>query len=97
EANDANQVGLSTAPFQITSSQQAASIYGDGSPIHIQSRILFPVNGGDGVGGIPVVVYPQAKAPGAKPKIITIQPVGVATANVTHYLVVNGRESLDAQ
>lgn len=97
EANDANQAGLSLSPQIITSSQQAASIYGDGSPIHIQARILLPVNGGDGVGGIPVVVYPQAKAAGAKSKIITVQPVGVATANVTHYLVVAGREVVDSQ
>jgi len=96
EANDANQLGLSLAPQQITSAQQAASIYGDGSPIHIEARILFPFSG-DGVGGIPVYVYPQAKAVGATNKIITVKPTGTATANATHYLVVNGRNGLDAQ
>lgn len=95
EANDANQATLTVnAPTQITTAQQAASLFGDGSPIHLMARILFPYNG-DGIGGIPVWVYPQAKAAGATAKIWRIQPTGVATANVTHYLKIAGRESLD--
>jgi phage tail sheath gpL-like len=96
EANDANQASLSLLPQQITSAQQAAQIFGAGSPIHIISRILFPYSG-DGIGGIPVYVYPQAKAVGSTYKVMKVLPVGVATANTTHYLVVAGREGLDAQ
>src|SRR5690348_14863191 len=69
EVNDANQSGLTVnAPTQITTAQQAATLFGQGSPIHIMSRILFPYSG-DGIGGIPVMVYPQAKASGATAKI----------------------------
>lgn len=96
EANDANQASLSLTPQQITSAQQAASLYGDGSPVHIIARILFPFSG-DGVSGIPVYVYPQAKAVGATPKFITVKPSGTATANATHYVVINGRNGMDAQ
>ena len=46
-----------TTKFQITSASQAGSRYGFGSPIHLAARQLLPVNG-DGVGTIPVTVYP---------------------------------------
>jgi phage tail sheath gpL-like len=94
EANEANQTGLSTTARQITSAQQAGALYGYGSPIHQILRILKPLYG-DGVGGIPIIVYPQAKASGAAAKVIDITPSGTATANGTHYLVINGRDNLE--
>jgi phage tail sheath gpL-like len=94
EANEPFQSTLSLLPVQITTAPQAAALYGDGSPIHMIARILFPFSG-DGVGGVPVWVYPQAKAAGATAKLIKITPVGVATANVTHYVKVAGRAGID--
>lgn len=94
EANEANQSVDFTKSYQITSAAQAGTLFGYGSPIHIQSRILFPVTGG-GVSGIPVYVYPQAKASGATAKVLTITPSGTATDNGTHTLVIAGREGLD--
>ncbi len=94
EANTDNQAGLSTDPVQITSAQQAGIAYGYGSPIYQIARILFPINGG-GIGGIPVLVYPQAVAGGATAKVIEITPSGVATGNGTHTLIVSGRTILD--
>jgi phage tail sheath gpL-like len=47
----------STVKFQITSAPQAGERYGFGSPIHLAARQLLPVNG-DGVGTLPVTVYP---------------------------------------
>lgn len=96
EANDDNQASLLLTPQQITSAQQAAVLFGVGSPVHIIARILFPVSG-DGVGGIPVWVYPQAKAVGATKKLIKVLPVGVATGNAVHYVKVAGRDGMDAQ
>jgi phage tail sheath gpL-like len=96
EANDANQGSLDLNPTQIFSAQAAGQKYGFGSPIYLIARILLPVNGG-GVNGIPVWVYPQAKASGATSKIIQITPSGVATKNGTHTLVVAGREGLDGK
>ena len=43
---------------QITSASEAATVYGFGSPIHLAAKQLFPING-DGVGAIPVTVYPM--------------------------------------
>lgn len=96
EANDANQATLVLTPQQITTAQQASQIFGEGSPIHLIARILFPFSG-DGIGGIPVFVYPQAKALGAAKKVMRILPVGTATANTTHYVKIAGRDGMDAQ
>ncbi len=93
EANDANQAGLDTDPKEITSAQQAGILYGFGSPIYHIMRILRPLSG-DGVGGIPVIVYPQAAAGGAAAKKLTVTPSGTATGNGTHYLVVAGRDGM---
>lgn len=46
-----------TAKRRVTSASEAATIYGHGSPIHLSVLQLLPVNG-DGVGTIPVTVYP---------------------------------------
>lgn len=96
ESNEANQATLDTTPYEITSAQIAGSRYGYGSPIYNIARILLPVNGG-GVAGIPVVVYPQAKAVGAVAKVITIEPVGTASASGTHTIYVAGRAGLDGE
>lgn len=94
EANEANQSTLDLTPTQITSVQQAGTLYGYGSPVYAIARILFPKQGG-GVSGIPVWVYPQAKASGATSKKLEITPTGVATDNGTHTLIVAGREGMD--
>jgi phage tail sheath gpL-like len=94
EVNHANQSGLSTIPVEVTSAAQAAALFGDGSPAHIVMNILRPYSG-DGVGGIPTIIYPIAEAAGAAAKVVTITPSGTATANVTHRLVINGRTNIN--
>ena len=94
EANELNQSGLSLDPVQITSAKQAGELYGYGSPIYSMLRILKPVNG-DGVGGIPIWVYPQAKSGGASEKIMRITPSGSALRNGTHTIKINGRTAVD--
>lgn len=95
EANAANQSSLvASAGRQILSAQEAGQLYGFGSPIHMAARILFPQQG-NGIGGIPVVVYPQAAAGGAVARVQTVTVTGTATASGTHYLKIAGRTSLD--
>lgn len=96
EANTANQADLSLTPVQLTSAQQAGTLYGYGSPIYNIARILLPKSGG-GVGGVPVIVYPQAVASGATSKIFEITPSGVATDSGTHTLVIAGRSGVDGK
>lgn len=95
EANTENQVDLDTDPHQVTTLQEAGERYGYGSPIYNMVRILLPVNSDSGVGGIPVIVYPQAAPGGATAKVIEITPAGVATANGIHTLRVAGRDNVD--
>lgn len=94
EANTANQPGLDITKKEITSAQEAAELYGHGSPIHLQMRILRPTNG-DGVGGIPTVVFPQAAPVGATATVHEWTITGTATQNAVHTIVVAGRRSLD--
>jgi phage tail sheath gpL-like len=94
EANEANQSTLDLSPKETLSAEQAGSIYGYGSPIYMIMRILRPKYS-DGIGGIPTVVYPQAKASGAVAKVMDITPVGTATGNGTHKLYIAGRDGID--
>jgi phage tail sheath gpL-like len=94
EANEANQAGLDLTPIEIRSAKHAGELFGFGSPLYLMARILKPVSG-DGIGGIPLVAYPQAKAVGATQKTIKLIPTGVATGNGTHTVLIGGRGSLD--
>lgn len=96
EANTANQLGLTVDKVEVTSAQEAADLWGYGSPIHRVLSILRPVSG-DGVGGIPTIVFPQITAGGASATIREWTVTGTATANTTHTVVVNGRTSLNFQ
>jgi phage tail sheath gpL-like len=96
EANTANQAGLSLDPVEITTLSQAANLYGYGSPIYTILRILRPTSGG-GVGGVPVVVYPQLAAAGSSAEVLDVTPTGTATGNATHTLLIGGREGVEGQ
>lgn len=94
EANTANQSTLDLTPKEITSAKQAGDLYGYGSPIYNMVRILRPVNS-NGVGGIPVIVYPQAEDVAGVKSVRTITIVGNATANAVHTVIINGRRGVD--
>lgn len=94
EANTANQTSISLDYYNITSAQEAGELFGYGSPIHMAMRILRPVSG-DGVGGIPTVVYPQLEVAAASEREFEIEVTGTVTENTSHTLVVAGREVLD--
>lgn len=65
--------------LQVTSAQQAGETYGFGSPVHLAVKQLLPVNG-DGVGSIPVTVYPLSDAGGSAAAIGAIAPTGTQSA-----------------
>jgi len=96
EANTANQSGLTVDKVEVTSAAEAATLFGYGSPIHRQISILRPV-GSDGVGGIPTIVFPQISSGGATATVRAWTVTGTATANATHTVVINGRDTLDFQ
>lgn len=77
---------FSTDRRQVFSAQEAGETYGFGSPIHLIVEQLLPANG-DGVGDIPVTIYPLDD--GTTAADFTITPVGTATADGTYFVKVN--------
>lgn len=96
EANTANQSGLTVTKKEVTSSKEAGLLYGEGSPIHAMMRILRPISG-DGIGGIPTIVFPQITPGGSTATVRSMTITGTATANASHSAVINGRYSIDFQ
>jgi len=84
---------------QITSAAEAGETYGFGSPIHQAALQLFPANG-DGVGSVPVTVYPVVEfeeAPNELPKIIQYTGAGVATETAVVNISVSNFLSVDVR
>lgn len=78
--------GNSLTKLQISSSQQAADVYGFGSQIHVIATQAFPANG-DGVGSsIPVTIYPLAD--GTTAALGEIAPDAPPTSVGTFFIVI---------
>lgn len=82
----------STDKAQVTSALEVAQTYGFGSPLHLAVLQLLPVNG-DGVGTIPVTVYPLVDDGGGAPSAGDITPAGVPTEAASYRVVVNEIQS----
>lgn len=78
----------STTKQQVTSAAQAAGLYGFGSPIHLACRELFPANG-DGVGTIPVTIYPLDDAGAGVASTGDLTPGGTPTEAAAYQISVN--------
>lgn len=79
----------STDKRRVMSASEAADIYGHGSPIHLAVRQLLPVTG-DGVGSIPVTVYPLKDADGATAATGTITITGAQTRAASYRIYLGG-------
>ncbi len=78
-----------TTKVQVTSARQVALLCGFGSPVHLAASQLFP-SSNDGVGSIPVTLYPLEDAVSAVTAAGTITPAGTATAAGVLQIQVNG-------
>lgn len=81
-----------TTKTRVTSATQAAELYGFGSPIHLAVQQLLPANG-DGVGTIPVTVYPMEDGGSAVTAAGDITPSGTATAAGSARVVISNKLS----
>jgi phage tail sheath gpL-like len=81
--------GYSTAKWTATSANDAGNRYGHGSPIHLILRELLPSNG-DGVGTIPVDVFPLNDHASGVAADGSVTPSGTATKTATYYARVGG-------
>jgi len=88
-AQGATAVTFATTKKQVTSAKQVGDTYGYGSPAHLIARELFPVNG-DGVGTIPVTIYPLEDDGGGAASAGDITPSGAATSAEEYRVRVNG-------
>lgn len=82
----------STDKFQITSASQAGNRYGFGSPIHLAAQQLMPVNG-DGVGTLPVTVYPLDDAATGVAASGNITPTASQTEAGAYFVRINNIDS----
>ena len=81
-----------TTKNQVTSAFEAAETYGFGSPIHLACRQLFPSNG-DGVGTIPVTIYPLEDDASGVASTGDITPAGTQTEAASYTVKINEIES----
>jgi len=73
---------------QVTSAAQVADLFGFGSPLHLAARQLFPTNG-DGVGTIPVTIYPLVDDGAGVVSAGDITPSGTPTEAGAYTVFVN--------
>jgi phage tail sheath gpL-like len=85
-------VTYSTTKKQVFSAQAVGEEFGFGSPLHLAVLQLLPVNG-DGVGIIPVTLYPLEEDGTATVSTGDITPTGVATAAGEFRIVAGGIRS----
>lgn len=81
-----------TTKRQVTSATEAATLYGFGSPIHLAVRQIFPTNG-DGVGTIPVTIYPLEDDGSGVASTGDITPSGAQTEAAAYIVRVNNIDS----
>lgn len=82
----------STTKLQATSAAEVGSRYGTGSPLHLAALQLFPANG-DGIGTIPLTVYPLEDDGSGVAAAGDITPAGTATTAASYAVVVNNIQS----
>jgi phage tail sheath gpL-like len=78
-----------TTKRQVTSALEVAQLYGFGSPLHLAVKQLMPVNG-DGVGTIPVTVYPLEDDGSGVAAVGDITPSGSVTAAASYRVRIGG-------
>jgi phage tail sheath gpL-like len=78
----------SMAKRQVFTADEVGSLYGYTSPLYLMVRSLLPSNG-DGVGSIPVWVYPISVTGTPLQSVGDITPTGTATKTQTYYAKIN--------
>lgn len=88
-AQGSSDAVYTTDKWQATSAGAAGAKYGFGSPIHLALRELMPANG-DGVGSIPVTVYPLEDDGSGVAASGDITPSGTATEAAAYRVRIAG-------
>lgn len=88
----ASSAVYSTDKRQVTNAVEAGSLYGFGSPVHLAVKELLPLNG-DGVGTIPVTIYPLEDDVSGLPSTGDITPTVAQTEAASYIVRVNNIDS----
>jgi phage tail sheath gpL-like len=88
----ASAATYSTDKRQVTSAYEVGSTYGFGSPLHLAAQQLLPDNG-DGLGTIPLTVYPLEDDPSGLTASGDITPSGAVTAAAGYVVRAGGVDS----
>ncbi|MCP4444735.1 MAG: phage tail protein, partial [Myxococcales bacterium] len=83
---------FATDKAQVTSALEVASTYGFGSPLHLAAMQLLPSNG-DGIGTIPLTVYPLEDDASGVASAGDIAPTGAATEAASFIVRINNIDS----
>lgn len=84
----ATAASYSTDKKRVLSGFETGQLYGFGSPLHLAVSELLPANN-DGVGDIPVTVYPLEDAPTGIAAAGSITPVGTQSSQQVYYVKIN--------
>ena len=82
----------STDKVQYTSAAAVAAVYGFGSPLHLAALQLFPING-DGIGTVPLTIYPLVDDGAGAPSVGDITPGGAPTTAASYVVRINNIDS----
>lgn len=82
-------VNYDTTKRTVTSAQTVAQVYGYGSPLHLAAMALLPQNG-DGLGGVPLTVYPLEDDPSGVAASGVITPAGTVTTPAAYQVRIGG-------
>lgn len=88
QGSTASQASYATTKKQVFTSKEVGDEYGYGSPLHLAVDELLPQNG-DGVGNIPVTIFPLKDDGSGVESVGTITPVGAQTAAQTYQILIN--------
>lgn len=83
----------STTKVQIFSAQTVGETFGFGSPLHLATLQLFPING-DNVGSVPVTIYPLAEDGSGVASVGDITTTGTAITNAEYRVFFNNLRSV---
>jgi len=86
------QASYTTDKVRVLTPKFVGDNYGYGSPLHLAVKELLPANG-DGVGIIPVTIFPLKDGPLAIASTGSITPVGVQTETQTYIIEINNIKS----
>lgn len=88
----ASAASYALTPVAVTSAFEVGTTFGFGSPVHLAALQLLPPNA-DGLGSIPLTVYPFEDEAASAPSDGDITPAGAHVGAASYQIIINGISS----